>query len=61
MYFSIFMSDAKKKEESIKSGWDGALSSKSACHGEREVEQTFEKRVVKLMSNENVSRTTKSM
>ncbi len=35
--------------------------SKSACHGEKELEQTFEKRVVKLMSKENVTSTTKSM
>lgn len=51
------MSGTKK----VRHGQDRALQTKAACHGERAMEQTFEKGVKKLMSKENVPRSTKSM
>lgn len=51
----------QKETEKRKRGRYGEFKSKSAYHGEREVEQTFEKRGVKLMIKENVTRITKSM
>ena len=49
MYILIVMSNTKR---SMTSGYDLAVKRISIHHGKRERKQTFEKRIVKLMSQE---------